>query len=196
MKLTGPVWLMQPIPYWGERLTGEWIVEEKIDGWRAQWIKINGKLSIWGRRLEKKPNWTERLLYLVNILNPVLPDYTLLDSELYSSRGRRFIPSIFSKNRKAEPIIYIFDIIFYMNRCLSTLPLIERKGLLQKINLPKPFHFLTYHRLRNIRKQWKEYMEKGAEGIIIKKIDSEYLIGKGGPLATQNWRKIKEELWL
>jgi len=28
----GPVWLMQPIPYFGEKIKGEWIYEPKIDG--------------------------------------------------------------------------------------------------------------------------------------------------------------------
>lgn len=55
MKLKGPIFLMQPIPYFGENLKGNWIVEPKIDGWRLQIIKYsNGKIEYWGRRLEKK----------------------------------------------------------------------------------------------------------------------------------------------
>jgi ATP-dependent DNA ligase len=50
-----PIFLMQPIPYFGEKLKGEWIVEPKIDGWRLQIIKYeDGKIEYWGRRLEKK----------------------------------------------------------------------------------------------------------------------------------------------
>lgn len=41
MKLTGPIWLMQPIPYFGEKIKGEWIIEPKIDGWRMQLIKYS-----------------------------------------------------------------------------------------------------------------------------------------------------------
>ncbi len=40
--LKGPVWLMQPIPYFGEEFKGDWIVEPKIDGWRLQVIKSAG----------------------------------------------------------------------------------------------------------------------------------------------------------
>ncbi len=40
--LEGPVWLMQPIPYFGEEFKGDWIVERKIDGWRLQVIKSAG----------------------------------------------------------------------------------------------------------------------------------------------------------
>jgi ATP-dependent DNA ligase len=56
---------MQSIPYFGEKLKGEWIVEPKIDSWRLQIIKhLNGKIEYWGRRLEKNPNWTENLKFL------------------------------------------------------------------------------------------------------------------------------------
>jgi len=43
--LKGPVWLMQPIPYFGEEFKGDWIVEPKIDGWRLQVIKSAGGAS-------------------------------------------------------------------------------------------------------------------------------------------------------
>lgn len=88
-ELKGPVWLMQPIPYFGESLKGTWIGEPKIDGWRLQIIRYsNGKVELWGRRLEKNPNWTEKLKSLVEKAEKILPPGTLLDTELYSTGGR------------------------------------------------------------------------------------------------------------
>ena len=110
-RLKGPVWLMQPIPYFGEHLRGKWIVEPKIDGWRLQIVRYpHGRLEFWGRRLEKNPNWTDKLQFLVKPAKRILPYGTLLDAELYSTGGRRFIPSLFAKAPRVLPLIYILYI--------------------------------------------------------------------------------------
>ncbi|MEO0137984.1 MAG: hypothetical protein ABIL86_10715 [candidate division WOR-3 bacterium] len=187
----GPVWLMQPIPYFGERLEGEWIYEPKIDGWRMEVVIYdNKKIEFWGRRLEKKPNWTEDLDYLIAYLKD-LPSGTILDTELYSTGGRRFIPSLFAKRRKEEPIIYVFDIIYKDGKFLGDLPLRKRKEILQRLKFKKPFQLIEYQRLNDIKEDFQKAVAKGAEGIIIKNLNSPYWVGKDGPIATHHWRKIK-----
>jgi len=182
---------MQPIPYFGEELEGEWIFEPKIDGWRMEVVIHNTeRIEFWGRRLEKKPDWTKKLEYLKNFLNQ-LPSGTILDTELYSTGGRRFIPSLFAKNRKKEPIVYVFDIIYKDNKFLGELPLIRRKEILSTLHLKEPFLLIEYQILRDIKRDFDSAVKRGAEGIIIKKIDSPYWVGRDGPIATHYWRKIK-----
>jgi ATP-dependent DNA ligase len=182
---------MQPIPYFGERLEGEWIYEPKIDGWRMEVIVYDTKrIEFWGRRLEKRPNWTEKLEYLKSALNK-LPPGTILDTELYTENGRRYIPSLFSKNRKIEPVIYVFDIIYKDNEFLGNLPLIKRKEILSTLSFRNPFNLIEYQKLKEIKRDFEDAVKMGAEGIIIKKIDSPYWVGKDGPIATHYWRKIK-----
>uniref|UniRef100_A0A7C3UQE8 ATP-dependent DNA ligase family profile domain-containing protein n=1 Tax=candidate division WOR-3 bacterium TaxID=2052148 RepID=A0A7C3UQE8_UNCW3 len=199
LYLKGPVWLLQPIPYFGERLKGKWIVEPKIDGWRLQVIKDNkGDVFLYGRRLEKNPNWTEKLSFLIPA-TAFLPNGTLLDCELYSSRGRRFIPSLFSKNRKAEPLIFVFDILFFNGEFIGTRKLSERKAILFQLKIQPPLYCLPYREFQNPTLSSPEMVERKIsflpgidfEGIILKKSSSLYLIGKEGPLATENWRKIR-----
>jgi ATP-dependent DNA ligase len=192
MELTGPVWLMQPIPYFGEELVfAEWLFEPKIDGWRLQIIKYpNGKIEFWGRRLEKQPNWTEKLAYLTKYLEK-LAKGTLLDSELYTNEGRNRIPSLFTKNFTCQPIIYVFDIIFYQNKFVGDLPLKERKELLKTLPLEKPFFLILGKELKDIKLAYEEAIKAGNEGIIIKKLSSPYQLSPDGPIATENWRKIK-----
>ena len=73
---------MQPIPYFGEEIRGDWIYEPKIDGWRMQVIKYsNGALECWGRRLERKPDWSEKLHYLLEEIEDTVPAGTKLDCE-------------------------------------------------------------------------------------------------------------------
>ncbi len=186
-----PVWLMQPIPYMGEELEGEWIVEPKIDGWRLQIIKNPESIQFWGRRLEKKPDWTAKLGYLTKYLEH-LPNYTLLDAELYTLKGRRFIPSLLKKNPDVEPYIFVFDIIYLNGEAIYMLSLKDRKLFLESLNLKPPFHLTPYVALKA---DVKEYLfnakREGYEGIVIKYLLSPYEIGKDGPIATIFWRKLK-----
>ncbi len=187
-----PIWLMQPIPYLGEKLKGNWIWEPKIDGWRMQIIiHKTGKIEFWGRRLEKNPNWTEKLSYLIKIANNIFPKETLLDCELYSSGGRRLLPSLFAKNPKVKPIIYLFDVIYLEGEFIANLTLEKRKNILDKIKVCPPFYILKYFPLKNLEKALTWSLKKGNEGIVIKKLSSRYEIGNDAPIATQFWRKIK-----
>ena len=191
MKLEGPIFLMQPIPYFGERLKGTWLVEPKIDGWRLQIIKYkDGHVEFWGRRLEKKPNWTESLKYLNRSLK-FLPEGTLLDCELYSDKGRRGIPSVIKRTNKASPLIFVFDVVYYKNKYIGKLPLKERKMILKTFRWKEPFFLLEHKRLKNLEESLKEASEKEFEGVVIKEVNSPYLISKDGPIATHYWRKVK-----
>lgn len=193
IQLKGPVWLMQPIPYFGEKLSlKEWLYEPKIDGWRLQIIKYDKKtIELWGRRLEKTPNWTEKLHYLIGIIDNFLPAGSLVDCELYSEKGRRWIPSLFSENLKVKPIIYIFDIIFYEKEFVGDLQLIERRKLLEKFNLKPPFLIPQLKQIKDLTIALNDALQQDAEGIVIKNIYSKYQISQTGPIATQWWRKIK-----
>lgn len=184
---------MQPIPYFGEKIRDEWIYEPKIDGWRMQIVRYkNGKIECWGRRLERKPNWTVKLAYILEELDGTLPEGTLLDCELHSDSGRRFIPSLFARKPKVKPVVYVFDIVYFKGEDISMKTLRKRKSILDKLRFKSPFISLPGKPLINIKKDYaSEVQEKGSEGIVIKKLNSPYLIGKESPIATQNWRKIK-----
>ncbi len=179
-----PVWLMQPIPYMGETLEGDWIVEPKVDGWRLQILKANGKIQFWGRRLEKNPNWTDKLNYLSDFLRHI-PDNTILDAELYSEKGRRFIPSLFKKNPDVRPVIMVFDVLYLNGEKVFMLPLKDRKLFLENLNLKEPFYLMPYKKLVNdVKTHLLEEKKKRHEGIVLKMLYSPYEIGKDGPIAT------------
>lgn len=187
----GPVWLMQPIPYFGEQLTGKWLFEPKIDGWRLQILHhAHGHTECWGRRLENKPNWSHKLP-IVTKAAQMLPEGTLIDCELSSTGGRRFIPSLFAKKPKVKPIVYIFDVIFLANKNISKRMLKKRKQMLSELQLTQPLIPVIGQPLHNIKASMQEAIAHGHEGIVIKKLNSPYLIGKDAPIATENWRKVK-----
>ncbi len=182
---------MQPIPYFGEKLGSDWIFEPKIDGWRLQIIKYNnGKIECWGRRLEKKPNWTNKLLSVIKAANNI-PHGTIIDAELYSTRGRQFIPSVIAGNRKAKPLVYLFDIMYFQGKFIGNLPLKNRKKILAGINIKPPLFIIEYKPLRQIKRQLVAMVNKGYEGIVLKKMSSRYILSQSAPMATEYWRKIK-----
>lgn len=183
---------MQPIPYFGEKIRGSWIYEPKIDGWRMQMISYrSNRLECWGRRLERNPNWTAKLQYMLHRIHGRIPKNTLLDCELCSDRGRRFIPSLFARKPKAKPIVYVFDVLYYKGTDISKRPLKQRKKMLSEIGLAPPFYFVRGNMLTDLKHNYESEVKKGHEGIVIKKLNSPYLVGKESPMATQNWRKIK-----
>jgi len=190
--IRGPVWLMQPIPYFGEILTGTWLYEPKIDGWRMQIIRrLDGRVELWGRRLERRPDWTVRLKDIADLCQHAFPKGTLVDCELSSSRGRRFVPSLFAKNPKAAPHIYVFDILWADNKAVHERPLVERKMCLKDLDLKKPFTAVHGNTVSSTARHRAEALAHGYEGIVIKQIDSPYHIGTKAPIATHFWRKIK-----
>lgn len=183
---------MQPIPYFGEELEGEWIWEPKVDGWRMQVLKYDdGRVGIWGRRLERHPDWTPRLPYLVECASKILPPGTLLDSELSHPQGRRYIPSLFTSKGSKDAQILVFDIVFLEGEFIGNLPLNQRKELLLSLKLTPPFFILPFKPIQNLPKHLQEAIEEGHEGIVIKNLSSTYIVGKEAPIATENWRKIK-----
>ncbi len=186
-----PIWLMQPIPYMGEEIQGSWIWEPKIDGWRLQIIKIGRRAEFWGRRLEKNPNWTSKLCYLEKFLEDIPPE-TLLDCELYSEKGRRFIPSLFKAKPDVKPIIYVFDVVYIGGEEVAKKPLKERKKILNSLHIVDPFIIMPFQFFNDeVRRILLKAKRQGHEGIVLKDMDSPYEIGKDGPIATIYWRKVK-----
>uniref|UniRef100_A0A7C4U431 ATP-dependent DNA ligase family profile domain-containing protein n=1 Tax=Caldisericum exile TaxID=693075 RepID=A0A7C4U431_9BACT len=186
-----PFYPMQPIPYFGEILEGNWVWEYKVDGFRCEVIK-DTEVLYFGRRLEKNPNWSEKLNRTINpVALSELPDKTILDCELYSTIGRRGVPSVFANNGKAKPIIFVFDIVFYKGKFVGNLSLSKRKEILREIHFKEPFIVMPFFPVVDIKSHLKESIQKGFEGIVLKELSSKYEISYEAPIATQWWRKVK-----
>ena len=152
---------------------------------------LDGNVSLWGRRLEKRPNWTDKLPMVRDRALELLPKGTLIDAELYSTGGRRFIPSLFALSPKVKPIVYVFDVIFWRGEFVGDLTLRERRKILEGIRWTPPFRLIPQEPLVDLRSALLSALEEGYEGIIIKRLDSKYRIGKAAPEATASWRKLK-----
>ena len=176
----------------------EWQAEWKWDGIRGQIIKRNNELFVWSRGEElmtdKFPEY--------KILQEVLPNGTAIDGEIISlattPTEANFAPlpfaalqtrigrkNITAKQLKEAPVGFIaYDLIEENGVDIRNTALTERRKKLEKviskINLPfvhvSPIiDFTNWNELVEIRKQSRD---KGSEGIMLKRKQSEYKDGR------------------
>ncbi len=190
-----PVWLMQPIRYFREKLEEVWIWDKKLDGWKMQIIKKeNGEIEFWRRRLEKIFNWKEKLRYLIPFIEKIIPCGTILDSKLCVCKGGRFILSLFAALSKNKPLVYVFDVIYLNKEFIGISPLEKRKKTFKEFKLRPPFYFLIFQKLKNIErifeKAWKEVLR------ISRSYDKGVLLSQRyffEAVYVEKWRKLAEE---
>ena len=176
----------------------EWQAEWKWDGIRGQIIKRNDELFVWSRGEElmtdKFPEY--------KILQELLPNGTAIDGEIISlatpSEEGNFAPlpfsalqtrigrkNITSKQLKEAPVGFIaYDIIEENGKDIRIISMLERRKkleeIIKKINVPflhlSPIiNFNNWEELINVRKQSRD---KGSEGIMLKRKNSEYKDGR------------------
>lgn len=85
-----------------------------------------------------------------------------------------------------EPVCFVVFDCLYKNKKIITLPLIERKKVLEKFKDSNYFIKVQYT-LKEGNKLFKKVKKANLEGIVAKKINSEYEINT----RTRNWLKIK-----
>ena len=177
------------------------IVEPKFDGTRALVYKNNNEIKILNRRgnwIEYRyPEFTNQNSGLVKFIKAkscildgeivVLNEKNIPDFNLLQTREqveRRFEIEL---NAREIPATYIvFDIIELNGRKLTNKPLIERKKILNRIVKENSIIAKCIY-TKNGQKLFKEIKKYGMEGVMIKKEDSLYVLGKRSDL----WLKVK-----
>ncbi|MBC7904332.1 MAG: DNA ligase D [Gemmatimonadaceae bacterium] len=172
-------------PFDGE----DWIYEIKWDGYRAVGYLNNGKAELLSRN---NLSFTEQFQSLADQLKEWDVN-AVVDGEIVALDENDMVSfqqlQGFARNGKtAKLAYYIFDILWLNGRNLTSLPLRERKEILLSV-LPENHDSIRYS--DHIEKEGKAFfdlaLDKGLEGIMAKKADSEYIIGA----RTTEWLKIK-----
>lgn len=165
----------------------EWLFEIKWDGYRALAHCSNGGVELISRN--GKP-FTKKYGTIADSLS-ALGVQAVFDGEIVAIDKNGLAKFQSLQNWQNTPVqlqFYIFDIIWLADKDLTTLPLIERKGILQKL-LPQNDPVLKYsdHVEENGNDFFKVALEQGLEGIMAKKKNSIYQIGS----RSHDWVKIK-----
>lgn len=180
-----------------------WQAEWKWDGIRGQMIKRNNELFIWSRGEElmtdKFPEY--------QALNERLPNGIVLDGEIIPAVGDKPLPfallqtrigrkNITRKELQEVPMTFFsYDLLEYEGEDWRTRPLLERRRQLENIvsdvshpilKLSAEIDFNHWAELADIRSGSRE---RGAEGLMLKRKDSPYLVGR----KRGDWWKWKIE---
>lgn len=168
---------------------GEWLVEWKWDGIRAQAVMRKGESALWSRGNELI---SQQFPELIEAFQTV-PSGTVLDGEVLAYQG---LPLPFGELQKRLgrknvsqamiakiPIVFIvYDILEYEDRDIRFYPLSERRKLLDQFIFDFPrilksseIECRDWDELLTLRKQSRE---KGVEGLMLKKRDSVYGVGR------------------
>lgn len=175
----------------------EWIHELKLDGYRIQIHLQPGKTS-----REKKVSlftrkgldWTRRMPELASAAQQLPVDGAILDGEAVvldekGSTSFAALQTAFQEDSKADITYFAFDLLHLNGHNLRSLPLIDRKELLEKLLSgladDSPIRF-SEHFAADGKKVFEQACTLGAEGIISKLSSAPYSSTRGS-----SWLKEK-----
>ena len=165
----------------------EWIFEIKWDGYRAI-AEINGA----DRKLYSRNGLSFAVAYKkVFDALATIPHRAVLDGEIVviDKEGRPSFQNLqnYSSHTRLAIHYYVFDCLSLDGRDLTSLPLLERKKLLKEIIPESEYIRYCDHISGEGIAFFHAVQEKNLEGIIAKKSESPYAIGKRTPY----WLKIR-----
>lgn len=168
--------------------------EFKYDGMRMQIHKDHNDIKIFTRRLE---NVTNQFPEVVDSVKKYVNEKkVIIDSEAvgYNKKTGRYLPfqNISQRIKRKYDIqkmseqfpveVNVFDIINYKGKSVINKPFEERKKIIKKIikNIPKKIKAaksIVTENKNDVEKFYKEAVDSGNEGLMIKKLDAPYKPG-------------------
>jgi len=167
-----------------------WIYEIKLDGYRIQGYRHKEESNLLSRN---GINYNAEFDVIHDELKHIPGEY-VIDGEMVvldeEGKSRFQLLQNLEKKNKDHLFYYIFDIYWLNGYNLFTLPLLERKKLLQQV-LPKDNPRIKYcdHVVGKGIEFFEQLKAIELEGMIAKKVDSRYYPGKRSP----DWIKVKTE---
>jgi DNA ligase-1 len=171
----------------------QWQVEWKWDGIRGQMISRRGNFFIWSRGEELV---TEKFPELTLVAKS-LPDGTVVDGEIMPFRDKKPLgfqilqtrigrKNITAKNLKEAPVAFIaYDLIEWEGKDLREQPMEIRRRTLEQLiaacnmkDLFIPSPLVHFHSWDDLAEQRRLSRENISEGLMLKKKDSPYLVGR------------------
>jgi DNA ligase 1 len=201
-----PFYLAYPLEGAIEELgqAAEWIAEWKWDGIRSQLIRRAGRTFLWSRGEELLSGRFPE----VEEAGALLPEGTVLDGELlpwvgamplpFAQLQRRIGRKVLSRKVLAEvPVVLVaYDLLEEAGRDIRAAPLAERRRWLGALLAATPSAGRLVLSASVEAADWNTMIsarararEVGAEGLMLKRLDSEYGVGR----RKGDWWKWKVE---
>ena len=165
-----------------------WLVELKLDGYRALAIKSGGKVQL---RSRNDNDFNGRYPGIVEALAS-MPDETVIDGEVVAldGEGRPSFNALQNYGSGKAPLHYfVFDVLVLRGRDVMGEPLMRRRELLETQVLPELAELIRYSpvlegRLTDLIHSVKA---QGLEGLVAKRRDSKYEAGE----RSGAWQKMR-----
>lgn len=167
------------------------VVEEKLDGWKAQAIKSKGEVRLYSRRGQ---DVTDNFPELVEALKG-LPDGTLVEGELVYWEGKKqdvgkmtsLANSAPEKSREkaaelpGEVRFHAYDILWKGGTGIAEHRFDKRRKALESVLKPSKKILLTkQYPFSDWQKAMSSAVESGGEGIVLKRKDAHYHYASAG----------------
>src|SRR5271156_1846300 len=185
-----PLWIPPQLTQLGEAVPSvpQWLHEIKLDGYRMAARIDRGRAHLLTRT---GLDWSHKYPGVVAALAQIRAKRAYLDGELCGV-GDDGLPS-FSRTQAASDgergvrlVYYAFDLLHLDGRDTASLPLIERKALLEPLIADIPGLQFNGHEAGDGELIRKHVGQLGLEGVVSKTIDAPYAPGNRGL-----WRKAK-----
>jgi bifunctional non-homologous end joining protein LigD len=173
-----------------EAPTGDqWLHEIKFDGYRMNCRKDGAKVQLFSRN---ENDWTGRFGSLVESLRELPFEQAVLDGEVcaLAANGNadfQELQNAMKEGRARRIVYYAFDVLYADGFDLTKVELLLRKQFLEA-NLPARLKGVVYS--KHVTGKGPAYFEEacklGLEGIISKRVDRPYYMGR-----SDDWLKVK-----
>jgi len=174
-----------------------YVFEPKLDGTRALCYKDGGIRFINRRDRDITERYPE-----LDISSSIRARDCVLDGEIvvFDDTGNpsfrllqkreQTSPSVYHLRSRQHPSTYVvFDILNHDGQDLTSLPLSERRIVLESVVTEGPSLRKIVQTMEG-RKLWALILDRGVEGVMAKRMDSKYEQG----IRSQHWLKIKTTL--
>ena len=183
-------------------MPGEFFVEDKFDGIRAQAHTKDGRVAIYSRTMDEI---THRFPELLEPLHQ-LPTDAVIDGEIVPAQGDRILPfSELQKRlgrktigedllREVPVVLIVYDLFYANGTVLTDVPLEERRRVLEQIVPPQGTIRASVAKLFTqaaaLDEEFAAARQRGNEGLMIKSPASLYKPGRRG----REWLKLKRAI--
>lgn len=165
----------------------DWLVELKLDGYRAIAIKAGGEVRL---RSRNDNDFNIRYPGIVKALAE-MPDETVLDGEVVAldEDGRPSFNKLQNYGAAAPLHFFIFDVLILMGKNVMNEPMIKRRDLIEEHVLPTLADPIRYSPILDapLEALVRSVKEQGLEGLIAKHRGSKYEPGE----RSGAWQKMR-----
>jgi bifunctional non-homologous end joining protein LigD len=167
-----------------------WLLEIKIDGYRAQVHIHHRRITVYSR---SGYNWTDHFHQIAHAVKVLSGHDLIIDGEatVFGNTGLPDFQALrreLAKRQSDRLVYFAFDLLYLDGYDLRGAPLIERKRALQDLlaKAPPKIHYVEHFEMDDGEAVYRHACKLKLEGIVSKRRDSPYRSGR-----QETWLKLK-----